>query len=102
MSQTLFDIGERVRVRAVFADSETGLPFDPVVVKFTVLAPDGVKLPYTYPTAIVQLAIGDYVLDIPSTMRGRYWVEVEGEGTVGKEVEATYFNVKRSIVQAAP
>lgn len=98
---TLYDIGEPARVTATFTNDDGEL-FDPVVVRFTVLAPDGVKLAYTYPTTVVNLGLGVFALDIPATMRGRYHVEVEGEGEVGKEVEATYFNVKRSIVQAAP
>jgi hypothetical protein len=95
MTRPLLDIGEPARATATFIN-DSGDLFDPVTVTFTVLTPDGVELPYTYPTNVARLSLGVYALDFPTTMRGRYYVEVDAEATVGREIEVDYINVKRS------
>lgn len=66
-----------VRLLGTFKDGFT--PFDPSVIRFKVLRPDGTQTTYTFgtDTNVVKLSTGHYACDLEATASGVWYYRVE-------------------------
>jgi hypothetical protein len=84
-----YDVGDLVRVSAVFTDLADGDPLDPTVVKVSVKAPTPATVTYTYlvDSEVVKDATGYYHFDVDIDEEGDWYVRVwsTGVGQAAKE-----------------
>lgn len=96
-----YDVGDVVKVRTStpFQDKDTGNTFDPDVVRFTVLSPDGTRTEYTSgDSEFTKEGTGDYSLLIRPDAAGvwRYAIEGETSGGTAQSAEEGRFEVRNS------
>lgn len=77
MARSVFDIGDGVRVDALFSDL-SGVVADPTFVVFRVLNPHGIE---TTPT-VIRVSTGSYYADFTVTARGTWTYRWEGTGVL--------------------
>lgn len=93
-----YDVGDLVRVSAVFANS-AGTAIDPTVVTLQVKVPAGTTTTYTYLTdvALVKDSPGHYHVDVNVTASGEWWYRWASTGT-GQAAEESAFTVRMEQV----
>lgn len=88
----IFDVGDEVRLFALFEDDE-GDAVDPTVVSLSVRKPDGVSVPYTYPDGIQKDTVGAYHFDVTPDQAGYWQYEYSSSGNLTTS-QTDYFIAK--------
>lgn len=97
MTSTPFDIGDTVRLSAVFTNMEDA-PADPTVVTLRIRKPDGTITVLTYAAAqITRDGLGEFHYDYPIAVSGDHYYRYEGTGNVATASE-TFFRVNKSKI----
>jgi hypothetical protein len=94
MTINLYDLGQPVRVTALFED-ENGTDVDPATVTLSVLSPAGVTTVYTYggsPDTVTKDSVGNYHADIDAGESGDWFYKWSSTGT-GAGVQEGQFMV---------
>lgn len=87
MTNNLYEIGDRVRIRTTTPFQDTSeVAFDPQVVKFQVKEPGQDTVTYTYGSAanVTKLATGDYACDVDVNTKGTWLYHIIGEQATGE------------------
>jgi len=96
MSAVELDIGDRLRVRGVWADAAS-VPVDPTKVEFYFKTPAGVETKYTYPNvipadaALVRDGVGLYHVDLSLATAGTWWYRWDSTGNIQLAEERTFY-----------
>jgi hypothetical protein len=98
MAET-FDIGDLVRSRAAFTDTDTGSALDPTTVAAVLREPDGTETTYTYGSSaeLARSAAGIYLLRFTPTDPGTHRVRWVTTGT-GQCVEEGWCQIRPRLV----
>jgi hypothetical protein len=93
---TTYDVGDYVRCSAAF--TQAAVAVDPTTVLLKVLAPDGTSTTYTYALAtITKDSAGNYHVDVPVTMEGRYQYRWTSTGTGAASEEGFLYVRERAV-----
>lgn len=92
MTVNSYDTGDRIEITTgtAFQNKQSAVAFDPDVVTFKVLNPNGTTTTYTYnqagaqDAAITKNATGDYTLTIDVDIAGDWYYRIAGEETGGE------------------
>lgn len=97
MTETLFDIGELVRVTSSFKNI-AGNFIDPSVVTLKLKINTHTVVVYVYGTnaEVIKDSTGVYHCDVSATEAGTYRYRWEGSGTIGQSAGEDSFIVKAS------
>lgn len=77
--ESIFSVGDLVRVKAIFRDPETEELVDPEVVVFTVRGPDAPQADNTTPK-VEKIDTGEYFAQVPVDRSGRWYVAIDAAG----------------------
>jgi len=98
MSANVYDVGDLVRVSAVFKNA-AGVDTDPTTVSFKFRKPDGTVTTWAVTAGqIVKDSTGNYHADLAVTNAGEWRHRFIGTGTV-TAVEENSFLVKSSLIE---
>ncbi len=88
------DLGDLVKVSAVFKNAETQVALDPEVVKLSVRPPSGTVTTYTYldDATITKSSTGNYAANIDANEAGRWSYRWWSTGN-GQAAEESFFEV---------
>jgi len=94
MANNIYDLGDKVRAKALFSDAVLQAVIDPDVVKLSVKNPAGNVTTYTYGVSTIQRnATGDYYADLDANAAGTWYYRWWSTGT-GQAAEENRFEVK--------
>lgn len=99
---TTYDVGDAVRVSAVWTDADS-TAVDPDVVRFKFRTPNGTLTTYVYltDTELVRDSTGNYHVDLSVTNSPGNWLyrfEGETSGGAAQGAAESYFTAKASSV----
>lgn len=93
----IFDIGDTVRIKAVFTDTDTEAPLDPSTVEFKVKKPDGSILDFIFPATVTKIGVGIYQIEVDADADGTWYSRIFSTGT-GKTADEDSYAVRKSLV----
>jgi uncharacterized protein YfaS (alpha-2-macroglobulin family) len=88
----IFDVGDEVRLAAVFKNI-AGTLIDPAVVNVTITNPAGTATTYTYPVTVIKDSTGNYHIDVDANAPGTWTWRWYSTGS-GKAAQKGSFRVE--------
>ena len=97
MTESLYDPGSKIRLRARFLAE--GVLTDPTTVSLKVKDPAGAIITYSYPTGVTKESVGRYLKDIMQTMPGRWFYKyIAGPGGVLEATAEGSFRIREQVI----